>query len=378
MKVLHYGKYYPPYRGGVETVMASICRGLAERGVEVTALVSNDCDRHVEEVLDGVRVVRLARRRLLFSQPICRGVDGFLRAWDGDIVHLHFPNPLAAWHCLRAKPKGAWLGLHHSDIIRQRLFAAPANFVQGKFYQKAAAITIPTPRHAEFSSLLSNFRDKCRVIHFGIDPAPFAEDGGHVASVLPEEWQGKPFFLFVGRLVYYKGVDVLLKALAAIDGARLAVVGTGPLRAELEALARSLCLMGEGDDGGRVNFCDEVSSEDLHCLYRQTRALVLPSVARSEAFGMVQLEAMAAGRPVISTNLPSGVPYVNVDGETGIIVEPGDVESLRKALENLLCSVDMADEYGASGKLRVNNEFCESSMVDGYISLYNELIPLQV
>ena len=368
MQVLHIGKYYPPFRGGVETVLAGLCEGLAERGASVTALVSNDRPLTSEEMVRGVRVVRLARRWTVRSQPICPELGTFLRSWQGDLVHLHLPNPLAAWTCLRTRPQGKWLGLHHSDIVRQRLLALPADWVLRRFYAKAAAIMVPTPQHITHSRILPEFEDKCRVIHFGVDPSLFHTQGRPWDPDLPEDWQERPLVLFAGRLVYYKGVEVLLEAARQIPDVVVAVVGTGPDLESLKDKASALGLL-----HCRVRFLGEISEERLRNLYQRAAMFVLPSVLRSEAFGLVQLEAMASATPVISTDLPSGVPYVNQHEKTGLVVPPGHAQALAEAITRLATDPQTASRFGLAGRERVLREFTCQQMADQVMALYEEL-----
>ena len=336
MDILHLGKYYPPYHGGVETAMAAICEGLAEAGEAVTALVANDGPTASRETRAGVAVTRMARTRVWFSQPICPALGPTLAASRQDILHVHLPNPLAAWHCLRRRPPGRWLALYHSDIVKQRLLAHAANVVVRRFLDRCAAITVPSLAHVDHSPVLKAYRARCHVIPFGLDPTPFRQPGPDWDDRLPPDWRDRPLLLFVGRLVYYKGVDVLLEALTRLPEARLVVVGKGPLAGSLQAQARGAGLE------GRVAWLSDLPVEALATLLRAARTLVLPSTARSEMFGMVQLEAFAAGRPVVSTDLPTGVPWVNRHGETGLVVPPGDAVALAEALGRLVADADLA------------------------------------
>jgi len=172
----------------------------------------------------------------------------------------------------------------------------------------------------------------------------------------------------VGRLVYYKGVDVLLRALAKVPEARAAIVGRGEKEAELKSLAA------ECDVTERVRFLGSVSPERIRSLYKTATLFVLPSVEPSEAFGVVQLEAMVAGTPVICTNLPSGVPYVNVDGVTGRVVAPKDPDALAAALREMIFDDVTLAAYGAAGSRRVAELFDENKLAGDYLRLYEELL----
>jgi len=368
MHVLHVGKYYPPYRGGIETVVEQLCRGLAGRGVEVTALVSNDTSSTVDETIDGVRVLRLGRTAELNSQPVNLRLVPELRRLRFDALHFHTPNPVGALAVLLAQRAEPIVVTHHSDIVRQRLLGAPATAVQSSLYRRASALIAATPKHIEHSPVLRGFASKCRVIHFPIDASPYVDATSLWDEQLPTAWQSEPLVLFVGRLVYYKGIDVLLEALRLTERGQLAIVGVGPLAPRLADQAARLGI------AERVRFLGAVSVERLRSMYKCARLLVLPSVAPSEAFGMVQLEAMAAGRPVISTDLKSGVPYVNQHGVTGLIVPPRDPFALAAAMKTLLDDEPRALALGEAAQRRVLAEFHVDKVVDAHIELYAGLI----
>jgi glycosyltransferase involved in cell wall biosynthesis len=364
MHVLHVGKYYPPYRGGIETVVEQLCRGLVRRGVEVTAVVSNDNPSTVDERLDGVRVLRLGRTTELNSQPLNARLIPTLRRLRFDVLHFHTPNPVGALAVLAARRVEPIVVTHHSDIVRQRILGFPATVAQSLLYRRAARLVVATPRHIEHSSVLRQFESRCRVIHYPIDALPYANAEAHWDEQLPTEWREEPLVLFVGRLVYYKGVEVLLEALCRTARARLAIVGVGPLETRLVELATQLGI------SARIKFLGALSEDRLYSLYKCARFLVLPSVAPSEAFGMVQLESMAAGRPVISTNLKSGVPYVNQHGITGLTVRPSDPQALADAMNLLLNDEAYAASLGRAAEQRVLTEFHIDKVVEAHIELY--------
>lgn len=368
MRVVHVGKYYPPYRGGIETVVEQLCRGLVSHGVEVTAVVSNDGPSTVDEQVDGVRVLRLGRNALINSQPLNLRLIPTLRSLRFDLLHFHTPNPVGALALLAARRAEPLVVTHHSDIVRQRILGAPATAAQSLLYRRAAALIAATPKHIEHSTVLRRFESICRVIHFPIDALPYANAELLWDEELPAGWQADPLILFVGRLVYYKGVDVLLEALSSTSRARLAIVGVGPLEGQLLGQARALGI------AERVKFLGAVPDARLRSLYKCARFLVLPSVAPSEAFGMVQLEAMAASRPVISTDLKSGVPYVNQHGITGLIVPPGEARALASAMNRLLDDPEYAQRLGEGAERRVLAEFHVDRVIDAHLQLYAETL----
>jgi rhamnosyl/mannosyltransferase len=201
------------------------------------------------------------------------------------------------------------------------------------------------------------------VIPFGFDPERFAGVPG------PAPGREAPVVLFVGRLVEYKGVDVLLRALAGLEHVRAVLVGDGPRRVALEELAADL-----GLGGGRVTFAGEVTDEQMARFYAACDLFVLPSVTRAEAFGVVQLEAMAAGKAVVSTSVPTGVPWVNQHERTGLVVPPGDVPALRAAIRRLLADPDLRARMGREGRARVARDFTPARMIQQMLALYREVI----
>jgi rhamnosyl/mannosyltransferase len=176
----------------------------------------------------------------------------------------------------------------------------------------------------------------------------------------------QPLLLFVGRLRYYKGLPYLFEALQRVD-ARLLVVGSGPLAAEWRALAAQLGL------ADRVLFLGEVPDAELHALYHAAQVFVLPASHRSEAFGTVQLEAMAAGCPVVSTELGTGTSYVNQHGITGFVVPPRDPAALAEAISRLLGNADLRSHMGSAARARVAAVFTAAHMVEQVIALYQTL-----
>jgi glycosyltransferase involved in cell wall biosynthesis len=227
-----------------------------------------------------------------------------------------------------------------------------------KCLRRADRIVVASPRHIEFSKWLQPFRDKCVVIPFGIDVARFNVEGKWPANAGGGK---RPILLTVGRLVGYKGHRYLIEAMKNIDGT-LGIVGTGPLEASLRQQA-----------GPNVFFLGNVPDAELPALYQACDIFVLPSISPNEAFGVVQLEAMACGKPVISCDLPSGVPWVNQNEVTGLVVPPRDSDALSGAIKSLLANPEEARRMGAAGRARALAEFTEDRMIDRYYQLFTEL-----
>lgn len=366
-------KYYsPPHLGGVETVVASLSAALVARGAEVSALVANEAASAVIDVIDGVRVTRLARAAAVAKTPITIGMRTAIRAAargsePADIIQLNHPYPWgeAAW--LSSGAKVPMVIGYHADITRQKRLLALYQPVLDRVFDKAAVIVASSPNIVRGSEVLSRYAEKCRVIPYGIEPSRYDATPRIAARVAElRSAHERPVVLFVGRLVYYKGLEVLLGAMRGVE-ADLVVVGSGPLEGELRRLAAA------GGIAGSVTFLPPQPFEELVALYRAADVFCLPSTARAESFGIVQLEAQVCGVPCVSTDLPTSVPYVNLDGVTGTTVPAGDVDALAGALQRLVTDTDLRERLGLQARERVLARFTVDHMACAYLDLYREL-----
>jgi rhamnosyl/mannosyltransferase len=361
-RVLQVGKYYAPYPGGIESHLQSLCEQLSDQ-VDLSVLVSNDGEETVDEIVNGVAVRRMGRRMMLAGAPVCPGMIRAIGESDAEIVHLHLPNPAAVLAYLASGHRGRLVVSYHSDIVRQRVLgAAFAPFLQWVL-RRAEAIIVATPNYLDSSPALARHRDRCVVIPYGVSGSDFEATDAEVAALRAE--YGDRIVLGVGRLVYYKGFEHVIDAMREIDG-HLLIVGDGPLRPELEVRARN---QGVAD---RITFVGKV--ERTAPYYHAADVFVLASVARSEAFGIVQLEAMACGTPVVNTRLKSGVPYVSRHGETGITVAPGDAGALAQAVNRILDDEPLRQAYGSAARHRVHDEFDQDHMGERMLELYQLLL----
>ena len=357
-RVLHVAKFYPPAPGGMERVVETICRA-SEGIVESRVLALNQGRQTIEEVVDGVPVTRVGVAARAGSVPIAPSLLLHLRRASADLIILHEPNPWALLAYALARPSAPLAIWYHSDVVRPRmqyaLFYAP---LARTAYSRARRFIVSSPPLGAHAAALQPYRDRITVIPFGIDPPrwtlPALDDGAADAA---------PFILFVGRHVPYKGVDVLIRALAG-TGIRAVIAGDGPRRAAWESLARSLNVP--------ARFTGDLSDADLRALFASCAALVLPSTTRAEAFGYVQLEAMASGKPVISTDVPSGVSWVNQHERTGLIVRAGDVGALRAALRRLMDDGALRARLGDQARARVADAFTMSHLRERLRAFYAE------
>jgi rhamnosyl/mannosyltransferase len=362
LKILHLGKFYPPVRGGMESHLEVLSNELKDL-VKLKLIVANECRQTVRESCDGVSVTRVGEFFRLQSAPVCPALINEVRKEKADIVHIHWPNPTAVLAYLISGHNGKLIFTYHSDVVRQRKLAIAFQPVLRHALGKAAAIIATSPDYVESSAVLSPFRSKCRVIPFGV-PSDYFEhcDAAEVRKI--REQHGPQILLAVGRMVYYKGFEHLVRAMALVKG-KLVLIGQGPEREHLDGLARELNVR------DRIVFQNEV--EDVRPYYHAADIFVLPSIMRSEAFGIVQLEAMTCGTPVINTQLDSGVPFVSPNGVSGLSVPPGDHVALGNAINYLMERPYLRTKLGIGGRRRVAGNFTVQRMVERTLDLYEEV-----
>lgn len=366
LRVLHLGKFYPPVSGGMERVLQLVCNG-EKADVETRVLVANTGRHTVREIVDGVHVTRVGSIGAAGSVTICPTLPLWLSRERADVIVLHEPNPLALVAYALARPAGKLIVWFHSEVVRDRwkyaLFYRPwFAFAM----RRASRVIVASPPMIE-AEQLRTFEEKAVVIPYGVDQHAMAGSSHTAARAaqLRESRRG-PLILFVGRMVPYKGLDVLLRAMVDVP-ATAVLVGDGPQRQHLETLARELGI------ASKSIFTGELDESELMAWYHACDLFVLPSTTRAEAFGVVQAEAMMCGTPVVSTNLPTGVPWVNLDGESGIVVPPGDVPALAAALRSLATDADLRLRLGEGARNRAQQEFTASRMIQRVISLYREV-----
>ena len=367
LSVLHVGKFYPPAPGGMERMVQLLCEG-EQATTDSRVLVASTTNRTTREQWQGVDVTRIASLSSIGSVGVCPGFPLALARARRDLTVLHEPNPLALlsdWVGAQRGPLVVWF---HSEVIRPqwkyRLLYRP--FLR-RVLRRASRIVVSSPNLAEHAAELRDFRDKCVVVPFGIDTARLQRTPAvaRIADGIAERFPG-PRILFVGRLVPYKGVDVLLRAMRDVNATAL-IVGDGPLRQALQEQASAAGI------SSRVNFLGQLGDEDVIAHLHACDLFVLPSVTRAETFGVVQLEAMACGKPVVSTNLPTGVPWVNRHEHSGLVVPPGDDRALASALNRLLNDAVLRQRMGDSARQRVADEFTAGRMTALTSSLYRDV-----
>ncbi|MGH9588345.1 MAG: glycosyltransferase [Acidobacteriaceae bacterium] len=361
-RILHVGKFYTPAPGGIETHVHDLAVRQA-RVASVSVLVSNGPARSEVSEVEGVKVTRLARLGTIASMPICPALRGAIRDSPADIVHIHMPNPSSALAFLNSGHKGRLIVTHHADTLGRkflRLFSDP--FV-ARLMAVANCIIVTSERYLRSSEELKPFRDKCRIIPLGINLERRSPEVEDVLEYRRRHEQRR--LLAIGRLVPYKGFDVLIRAMKHIDG-HLDIIGEGR---EAQTLA---ALIEEEHVTHKVRMHGWVG--DLRSYLDEASIFVMPSTTRAEAFGLVQLEAMAAGLPVINTEIDSGVPEVSINGKTGLTVPPGDEKALADAVSLLLDRRDLRESFGVAAMARVQAIYTADRMADRTMALYQNVL----
>ncbi len=372
MRFVQANKAYLPHIGGVETIVRQLGEGMAKRPETTSKVVAcSDDSRTSHSCMEGVDVTLAGTVARIKSLPISPSYTRCLLKHEGDVLLAHEPFLLTGvvYATRRTRARRRFKNLvvwWHSDIVRQSAMRTAFVPLQRALLDEAAAVVVATPLHIESSIYLPEFRSKCHVIPFGIDPVRFqiTEDISQRVARIHETYPG-PLVLFSGRLVYYKGTEYLVSAMANLPSAQLVMIGKGPLRDDLELLASK--------GPGNVHFLNHLSEADLVAFYHAADIFVLPSVENSEAFGIVQLEAMVCGKPVITCNLPTGVNYVNQDGKTGLVVPKRDPEALEHAIRTLLENSELRRGLGDYARARVLREFSETTMVNALAHLCEDL-----
>jgi glycosyltransferase involved in cell wall biosynthesis len=366
LKVLQVGKYYPPARGGMETHLEQLCQQLKTK-VELEVIVSNHCDGEEYETVNGVTVRRLKASTTIAGAPICLDLPRAIRQAKADIIHVHTPHPSALLGYLASGAPGHLVCTYHSDIVRQKTLGMLLAPLQSAAFRRAKAIIVSNPNILATSPVLARHRELCAIASFGIECSFYETPNERAVDTVRRQF-GAPIVLAVGRLVYYKGFEFLIRAIARLpDVAALVIIGEGPLRSRLEAEIGALGLR------GRVHLLGNVPDPSVY--YHACDVFVLPSIARSEAFGIVQLEAMACGKPVINTRIEgSGVSFVSCHGKTGLTVTPADASALAKAIADLLRDDLLRAQLGRAGKQRVREHFTLQGMRDRTLAVYHRVM----
>lgn len=369
LSVLLINKSYFPVVGGVERVVQLLGEGLRQRGIKTLVLAcrSDYGSAYVSRV-NRVPILYAGSFGTFLSMPVSISFFWYLYklCLRYTIAHLHEPFPLGTLGLFAVNAKRR-IVTFHSDIVRQKLLGHIFSKLQIILFNRSANVISTSPILITNSNVLRRLNRTALSIPIGIKLSERLPEPRDLVEWNYKNQNLKPYCLFVGRLVYYKGVENLVKAALATN-AHLVILGQGPL----EGVIRDLIVA--NDAKSRITLITGfVNDQTLKSWFWNCEFLVLPSIETSEAFGIVQVEAMAVGKAVINTNLPTGVPFVSLDRETGITIEVNNVPQLSQAISTLWSNRELSGQYGRFAAIRAKNEFDSEVMVSRYIEVYRQM-----
>ena len=367
MRILQLGKFYP-IRGGVEKVMWDLTRGLSAEGYACDMLcASYDGSKELQIIQLGEngRCIVLPCQLQASGTMLCPGMISWLRkhAAEYDLIHVHHPDPMAALALRLSGYKGRVILHWHSDILKKKAILAAYKPLQSWLIKRAERIVGTTPVYISQSPALQKVQDKVTYVPIGIDPVVYEPEK---AAAIQARWPGKKIVYSLGRLVPYKGYTYLISAAQYLpDDYHVVIGGTGPLREQLQ---------NEIDYSNlkeKVSLLGFVPDEDIAPLYGVAKVFVLSSVMKTEAFGIVQIEAMSTGTPVVATKIPeSGVSWVNEDGISGLNVTPKDPKALADAILAICENEERYATFSQGARERFKMLYQFDKMIKKIITVY--------
>lgn len=372
IKVLHvYKTYYPDPQGGLQEAIRQIAASTMSHDIQTTIYALSPNPEPVEINRPEALVVR---EKSWAAPASCDlgGIGAFRKFKellnDADLVHYHYPWPFADLLQLGALSQVPAVMTYHSDIVRQKLMNAFYSPLRSRMMAQMQAIVATSPPYTQSSPILSDCRvaDRVRVIPLAIDESTYPRQGDPIIFERLGIAENEPFFLFVGVLRYYKGLHFLVRAATSVN-AKIIIAGTGPEAESLHKLKNQL-------GASNVIFAGRISDREKISLLQRCRAFVLPSHLRSEAYGMVLVEASMLGKPMVSCEIGTGTSYVNLDNETGFVVPPENAGALSAALNALLSDEELSKGLGRNARERYERFFSGPVLGKSYANLYREVL----
>lgn len=379
MKILQIGKFYPII-GGVEKVMRDLTEGISARGIGCDMLCAQLPGSEIEqidknrarnigknliiELNDNGKIICVPAIKKVKATMLSPAMLSYLKRHckEYDIIHIHHPDPMAALALRLSGYKGKVILHYHSDILSQKKLLKLYKPLQSWLLKRADKIVGTTPVYIKESPFLKNYQQKSTYVPIGIEPVVYSEEE---AEKIRNKFGNKKIILSIGRLVPYKGYEYLIEAAQHLtDEYHIVIGGSGPLKEELQAKIEQLGV------GSKVTLVGYIDYKELPAYFGACHIFVLSSVMKTEAFGIVQIEAMSCSKPIVATKIEgSGVSWVNKEGESGLNVPPMIAESLT----NAIFAVDKEyDKYSVGAKERFNSVFTYSQMIDNILKIYEK------
>lgn len=371
MKVLQLAKFYPPCHGGMETVTFDIAEYLNQHNIKTDVLCANEKNEYIEDLIQGYHVFRAKSWGIYFSTSISPQLISKLKEIvnNYDIIHIHLPNPMANMALRLVNPKQKIVLHWHSDIIKQKYLLKLYEPLQSWLLKKSDAIIATSPKYMQESLVLQSYIDKCISVPLGIDEHKLQYDNTQVERI-KEKYKNKKIIFTLGRFTYYKGFQYLIEASKYLDNSYVIFIGgKGELKGDFE-----LQIKNEGLED-KVKLLGRIEDNDLGNYFKACDLFCLPSIAKSEAFGVVQIEAMSFGKPIIATNIEgSGVDWVNKDGISGLNVPIKNAEAIAEACEKIMIDESTYQKFSKNALERFQKFFLREKMGASIIELYQQLM----
>jgi len=372
MKALQISKFYPPVMGGIESAAWELTEGLNRAGLRTDVLCSNQRSvTIIDRFAAGYDVVRAASMGMLLSTSMAPAMLREARRMSGgcDVVHVHMPDPMAAIAVWATRPRSRLVVHWHSDVIRQRKALKLYEPLQQWLLARADAIVATSQAYADASAPLRRWRDKVAVIPIGISDNR-TDACSEKAAAIRKRFRNRRIVFSLGRMTYYKGFEVLIEAATALpDDAVVLIGGDGELLEHFHELILRRGLP------GKVHLLGHINDDDLPSYFEACDVFCLSSTARAEAYGVAMLEAMVMGKPIVASDIDgSGVPWVNLDGRTGLNVPVGQPAPLAEALVRLLGDPALRRRLGDAARERYLHDFNAELMTRRMIELYQRLV----
>ena len=369
MKILQLGKFYP-IKGGVEQVMYTLVEGISARNIRCDMLCAALSGKTRRFALNGHADIITTRswRRVaatMISPDLVRTLAKI--AQDYDLIHIHHPDPMAAIALKFSGYKGKVVLHWHSDILKQKKLLELYRPIQEWLIDRADLIVATSPVYPRHSLHLRGSSTPTTVLPIGI---PEQSSDSQLVHKLRKEYKGKKIVFALGRLVPYKGFNVLVEAASYLSDEYIVLIGgEGPLKDELEQQIKTLGLENS------VKLLGNVSNEMRSALYSAAAVFCLPSVQKTEAFGIVQLEAMASACPVVATEIEgSGVPWVNAHGESGVNVPVNNPRALAEAVVSICGDQSVREQFGERARKRYEKLFRQEDMIENCLKIYETVL----
>ncbi len=362
LRVVHvYKDVYPPIAGGIEKHIDTIRRSMPDV-ISHVLVAARGPRTKVGRVGTGVEV-RVAEFGRVLAVPVAPSFPAWLARLEADVIHVHMPHPLGELAALTGAAGRPVVTSYHADIVRQARLLPAYRILAEACLGRASAIVAGSHRLVETSPILSRFANATTVVPYAVDTSRY--DPQAVPEAARERIRarfGEPLILSVGRLVYYKGFENLIRAARGL-AANLVIVGDGPLALPLQAQAAHL---------HNVHLVGPVSEAEMPHYLAAADCFVLASTSRAESFGIATLEAQAMGVPAVVTDVGTGTIETIQAGETGVVVDPDDPAGLVRAIDSILGDPSLRRAMGAAARLRVQTLHSASVQAERLKTVYLE------